>query len=473
MRATTLWVAACLLSSCPILAADDTAARIAGAALTRGGAAAFLERLTDRVGGRVTGSSEMAAAVEMVQAALREAGLDHVRTETWSLETRWSRGPADARILAPVIRPLLIGSFGWAPGTNGPVEAPVVDLGTVDGTEALPPAERLRGTAVLVQFKARGADTLYVVRARVARALAAAGVVAVLVPAGKPGRLLDIGCFGNYPRAPGPVLSLAEEDTKLLRRLLAQGPVRVGLSVANTFEVGPFPEHNVLADLPGREKPEEVVLVGAHLDSWETGQGAIDNGAGVAAVLEAARVLRSLGRAPRRTIRFAFWSGEEQALLGSRAYVEAHRDERPRLRAYLNMDHGPQAPRGFIIQGRADLAAAARRLLTPLAALGAASVSEDVSFTTDHAFFAAAGVPTFNLDVDPGEYDAHHHAISDTFDKVDTRALALDTAVMALAAWRLAESDEPLPHLAAAEAAAHLERSGLASTYRLLSGQRP
>jgi hypothetical protein len=473
MRRAIPWAAACLLWALPIRAADDAAVRIVGAALTQGGAASFLERLTDRVGGRVTGSPEMATAVALVRTALRDAGLEDVRAESWPLETRWSRGSAAARILAPVERPLLVGSFGWAPGTGGTVEAPVVDVGSVDGVDRLPAADAVRGRAVIVQFEAKGPDQVYVVRARAVRALAAAGAAAVLVPAGKAGRLLDIGCFGNYPRAPLPMLSLAEEDTRLLRRLLAQGPVRVALAVTNTLEAGPFPEVNVLADLRGRERPEEVVLMGAHLDSWETGQGAIDNGAGVAAVLEAARILRSLGARPRRTVRFALWSGEEQALLGSRAYVETHRAELPRLRAYLNMDHGPQAPRGFILQGRTDLVAPARRLLAPLAGLGAAAVSEDVSFSTDHAYFAAAGVPTFNLDVDPGEYDTHHHAISDTLDKVDLRQLALDTAAMALLAWTIAESDEPLPHLSAADAATQLERTGMASTYRLLKGEQP
>jgi Zn-dependent M28 family amino/carboxypeptidase len=239
----------------------------------------------------------------------------------------------------------------------------------------------------------------------------------------------------------------------------------VALDVSNTIDASPARERNVVADIEGRT--HETVLVGAHFDSWDPGQGAQDDGVGVAAVMEAARILGSLGVKPRRTIRFAFFSGEEQALLGSRAYVERHRGELDQLRAVVIMDAGAQLPRGFKIHGRADVEATARATLAPLSSLGASGVSLDASFDMDHGPFLAAGIPVFTLWVDEGEYDTHHHAVSDTFDKVDPRMLALDTAVMAVAAWRLAEAPEALGRrLSVREATELLEKSGLESLRR-------
>ena len=160
----------------------------------------------------------------------------------------------------------------------------------------------------------------------------------------------------------------------------------------------------MIADLPGAT-PDEVVLIGAHLDSWDPAEGAQDDGSGVAAVLEAARILKRLNVRPRRTIRFAFFSGEEEACLGSRAYVTAHEKELDRLRAVLVMDSGAQAPRGLELHGRADLEEPVKKLLAPLAAFGASAVTLDATFDRDHAPFMVAGVPAFTLWVEDGDYD--------------------------------------------------------------------
>src|SRR5262249_31744678 len=149
-----------------------------------------------------------------------------------------------------------------------------------------------------------------VMRAALARALARAGARAMLIPSDKPHRMVYTSAFGFYPRGPLPVVSVAREDVLFLRRLLNDGPVRVSLDVDNSFD-GPSSERNVLADIKGTN-PGETVLVGAHFDSWDPAQGAQDDGSGVAAVLEAARILKGLSIAPRRTIRFAFFSGEEE-----------------------------------------------------------------------------------------------------------------------------------------------------------------
>jgi carboxypeptidase Q len=442
--------------------------RITGAALTRGGALAFLETLTDTIGGRLTGSSQSLAASELILATLKEAGFENAHFEEYPLESRWQRGLATARIVSPIARPILLASMGWVPGTAGEISAPLRDAGAPASRDWMPPGD-MRGTIVVVDPRQVGEDTGVVMRALIAQRLAAIGAAGMLIPSDKPGRMLYTSAFGFYPKGPLPVMSVAREDALLLRRLLSKGPVTIALDVHNTFDTSTYRERNVIADLPGGASKEEVVLVGAHFDSWDWAQGANDDGAGVAAVLEAARILKSIGVTPRRTIRFAFFSGEEQACLGSRAYVAAHENELDRLKTVLIMDEGPQAPLGFQLHGRADLEANARKTLTSLTSLGAARVSLDATFDQDHAPFLVAGVPAFSLRVEPGEYDIHHHAITDTFDKVDPRLLAIDTAVMGVAAWSFADALDPVGRrLSEAEAEATMKKSGVASMRQML-----
>ena len=436
--------------------------RIVGMAMARGGAYAFLQRLTDSVGGRVTGSAECRAAADLLLSTLREAGFEDAHFEEYPLEARWQRGPAVGRVISPVKRQLALGSYGWVPGTKGEVTVSLVDLGATLSDDPRISTDRVRDAAVIVEPKALDKTPAVVTRAALAHALSRAGAAAMLIPSDKPHRMLYTSAFGFYPGGPLPVLSAAREDVLFLRRLLAGGQVRMTLDVVNTFDASPAQERNVVAEIKGTTP--ETVLVGAHFDSWDLAQGAQDDGVGVAAVLEAARILKSLGITPRRTIRFVLFSGEEQALLGSRAYVERHRDELDRLRAVVIMDSGAQTPRGFQIHGRSDIEAAARTVLAPLSSLDASGVSLAASFDMDHGPFLASGIPVLTLWVNEGEYDTHHHAVSDTLDKVDARTLALDTAVMTVAAYRLAEAPEAVgARLSPTQVTQLLETIGLES----------
>ena len=462
------------LLAVPVLdAQEDVSARIAGTALTSGGASASLERLTDEVGGRVTGSKELRAASELILAELRNAGYANARFEEYPLESRWTRGPASGRILSPIDRSIHVGSYAWVPGTAGAVAAELLDLGA-RSTAALPgPPARYRGAFVLVEPEKSGADPSFVVRAALAKSLAEAGAAAMLIPSDKPGRMVYTSAFGFYPRGPLPVVSVAKEDAALLRRLLAKGPVRLSLDVRNTFDTSPYRERNVIADLPGKEEGE-VVLLGAHYDSWDFAQGADDDGSGVAAVLEAARILKSLGVVPRRTIRFAFFSGEEEACLGSRAYVVAHERELDGHRAVLVMDSGAGSPKGVELHGRSDLEASMQAHLSPLAPFGATSTTLAASFDRDHAPFMVVGVPAMTLWVEEGDYDDRHHTITDTFERVNLRNLALDTAVVAILGWRLADAPDPLGRrLSPGEAAEVLRKSGVENTKTMVYGGSP
>ncbi|HEY4230739.1 MAG TPA: M20/M25/M40 family metallo-hydrolase [Thermoanaerobaculia bacterium] len=460
------------LVASPSLAQDDPLARIAGAA-SRGGAMTVLETLTDTVGGRVTGSKELRAASELILSELKKAGYANAHFEEYPLEARWARGQASGRITSPPesARALVVGSYGWVPGTASEIQAPLLDLGSPETSDsALPPG--VKGAAVLVDPRKVGVDPSFVMRAALAGRLAAAGAVAMLIPSDKPHRMVYTSAFGLYPRAPLPVISVAKEDSLLLRRLLGKGAVKIALDVRNTFDTSPYQERNVIADLPGASA--DIVLIGAHYDSWDPAQGANDDGSGVAAVLEAARILKSLGIKPRRTLRFAFFSGEEEACLGSRAYVKAHETDFDRLRAVLVMDSGAQAPRGVELHGRADLDASMKRLLAPLAPFGATATTLEASFDQDHAPFMVVGVPAMTLWVEEGDYDTNHHAVTDTLDKIDPRLLAADTAVVAMTAYLLADSDQPIGRrLSPEESADLLKKAGVEGTKRMVYAGAP
>ena len=463
-----VWILVLLLLAAAPTRGDDVDARIAGAAMTGGGAAAFLQTLTDTVGGRVTGTPENLKGSALILDALKKAGYENARFEEAPLESRWTRGPAAGRIVSPISRALAVGSYGWVPGTGGEVSASLLDMGSPKSFDAALP-EGVRGVAVLVDPQKVGDDPSFVMRSRLAKRLAQAGAAAMLLPSDKPGRMVYTSAFGFYPKGPLPVVSVGAEDAALLRRLLAKGPVKIALDVRNTFDASPYKERNVVADLPGSELKDEVVLLGAHLDSWDPAQGADDDGTGVAALVDAARILKSVGVTPRRTIRFAFFFGEEEACLGSRAYVAAHEKELDRLRAVLVMDSGAGKPLGVELQGRADAEAGVRKLLPRVAALGASGINVDGSFDRDHAPFLVAGVPAFTLWVAEGDYDVRHHTVQDTFEHVDQPNLGRDTAIMAILARALADAPEPVaPRLSAAEAAALMKKIGVEGTRKMV-----
>ena len=446
--------------------------RIVGAAMARNGAMEFLEVLSDRIGGRVTGTPESATAASLILKAVVDAGLGNAHTEQYPIESGWKRGQATARVISPVLQTLFIGSYGWAPGTNGPVEARLVEVNiSPDGRLDLP-VGNLRDAAVMVNIETRGtsySSDYIVLRTKAIRDLASAGAAAMLIPSDKPHRMLYTSAYGIYPRAALPVLSVAKEDTEFLRRLMKKETVRLQLDVHNDFPPVPAGERNVIAEIPGTGK--DIVVVGAHFDSWDWGQGANDNGSGVAAVLEAARILRSMDVKPRATIRFVFFSGEEEGCLGSRAYLDAHNAELDRYRMFIVMDGGAQLPLGIGVKGRYDLLQPLTPLIEPLQAIGANRLLTDGEIGSDDEPFIALGIPAVELNTEPGDYDINHHAITDTLDKVDPRALSADAAGMALFALAIANAD-PAPgrRLQPPEILELLRRTNNLDEARLLRG---
>ena len=447
--------------------AQEEIARIVGYSMTSGGASAFLETLTDTVGGRITGSSESQATAELILKALKEAGFENAHFEEYEIGSVWRHGGATAEVISPVHRSLYIGSYGWVPGTPGPIEVALADFGT-PGPGRSPMPEKVLGAAVLVDQQSGGVSSTYAgARLMIARQMAQAGAAAMFIVSDKPDRMVYTSAFGFYPRGPLPILSIAREDAALLRRLLAKGPVKVRLDIENSFDRGPGRERNVVADIEGWEG-HEMVLLTAHFDSWDPAQGANDNGAGVATVLEAARVLKALQVRPKHTIRFVFFSGEEQLANGSRAYVKQHGAELNNIRAMINTDSGAQQPLGLQLNGRQDLEGTTKKLLKPLAPLGADGVSLDADFDSDHESFMVAGVPAYALFVERGDYDVRHHTIVDTFERIHPSLLGMHTAMMAVIGYQFANANErPGRRLSPAEVVELLKKTGLEPLYRL------
>lgn len=448
------------------ISSDQEIAGIVGHSFTSNGAMDFLETLTDSIGGRITGSPGSRAAAELILKELQAAGYQNAHAEEYKLTSTWQHGSTTGEVVAPVRRPLIIGTYGWVPGTAGPIEVPVADYGAATAEPS--PLDSFKGAAVIVDLRSSGLSSAYVgVRAVLAKRLASAGAAVMFIVSDKPDRMVYTSAFGFYPRAPLPVLSIASEDAAFLRRLLAKGQVKIRLDVQNSFGSGPGTERNIVAELPGDDS-REMVLLTAHFDDWDPAQGANDNGAGVAVILEGARIFKRLGIRPKHTIRFVFFSGEEQLSNGSRAYIERHKEELDSIRAVFNIDCGAHPPLGFKIHGRTDLEESSRRVLKPLASLGVGRISLEADFDSDQETFIVAGVPIYSLFVDPQDYDARHHTIIDTLERVDPMMVKLQTAIMAVAAYSMANAEKrPGPRIGSAEVQELLKRTGLEPLYKL------
>jgi Zn-dependent M28 family amino/carboxypeptidase len=241
-----------------------------------------------------------------------------------------------------------------------------------------------------------------------------------------------------------PMVIVAREDGERIGRLLAAGrPVWTDLAIPNVIG-GPIKTWNVVGAIKGGEKPDEFVILGAHLDSWELGTGALDNGCNDALVIDTLRTIKASGLKPRRSMRFILFSGEEEGLMGSRAYATAHRDELDKAAGVVIYDSGTGKASGFAVGGRKDVIETAKQLIAPLAQFGATNLKLDMEWGTDHFDFMLEGVPTFVADQDEANYLENYHAISDTYDKVDFPQLKKHVAEAAAFSFGLANLPEKI-----------------------------
>lgn len=498
----------------PGLAAPDAGVtnRIIDAGMNHGDVMETVEYLTDRIGGRMTNSPQMRMAEKWTLQRFAGYGLSNPRLEPFEFGRGWSIDLSSVRMTTPRVLPLRAIPVAWTPGTGAAITAPIIVAplrrdrdfarwrGKLSGKivlvsrpgEADEPAEapfvRYDGAALakldtFEQPKTSAAALARAVKqdgfsARRDAFLAAEGARAWVSRAYRDGGLVsgegDGYALDDRRKVPG--VQLAAEDYRRLARL-AKGsePVTLEINTRVTFHEADTRANNVIADLPGRDPKAGYVMAGAHLDSWVAADGATDNAAGSAVVMEAARILAGLGIKPKRTIRFALWAGEEQGLYGSIAYLDQHmvtrapitdpalaranpytswstrfpitpKAEFDDLAAYFNLDNGSGKIRGIYAEGNPAVAATFAQWLAPFSGMGADKVVASRTTGTDHVFMQSVGLPGFQFIQDPLDYETRtHHSDIDTFDHLKAADLRQAAVIMASFLWNAANADAPLP----------------------------
>lgn len=432
------------------------------AALQRSPLEANLHRLTDEIGGRVPGTLAMQHAVAWGIEAFKAAGADRVHTEGFTIPYSWSEGATEmSASTAYQVDATTVGggtvlssfrvravSVAWAPALAPVKHVPVIDVG--DGTEAdFKKTGDVSGKIVLVHTVVlKTWDDLFAEYTKAPPVIDLAVKAKAKAVAFMATREHDIlyrhtnSAAGEIDRL--PMVIVAREDGERMARLLAAGNlVWADLSIPNQIG-GPIKASNVVAEIRGSEKPDEFVILGAHLDSWELGTGALDNGCNAALVVDALRAIKASGVKPRRTIRFILFSGEEQGLIGSHAYALNHRAELDKAAGVIVYDSGSGKTTGFSVGGRKDVLFTAKELMAPLAQFDVKELKPDMEWGTDHFDFMLEGVPTFVADQEEANYLENYHAVSDTYDKVDFPQLKKHVAEAAVLSVELADLPEKI-----------------------------
>jgi carboxypeptidase Q len=367
----------------------------------------------------------------------------------------------------PVEQRILLESAGWSPSTHGPERGPVVHVKAQSVDELAPYKGKLKGAWVLfsevsvqpspkqpkpnidgeMRRRVRDFMKMMAFRQELRKFLLAENVAGILVDSNKEHGLVNMtGASSNFTPSGLPEAFLTTESYGLIWRLLKRGPVELEIELKNSFSKGEVEVYNTVAEITGAEKPDEVVLIGGHIDSWDLGTGATDNGTGIMAVLEAARALKAVGVKPRRTIRFVLFSGEEQGLHGSRAYAKTHEKELPKISGVLVHDMGTGRVKSIGLQARYDLREMMEGVVEPFKeAVNLDELSMRTMMGTDHMSFLPHGVPAFAVVQDEAEYRKTHHTESDTFDKVYSDEINQGAKVLAAWAYNVAMLPELLP----------------------------
>jgi hypothetical protein len=502
-------------------------------------------QLTDIHGPRLTGSPQYKKAAEWARQRLEAWGLANAHLESWPFGRGWSFERCSAHVVAPMSFPLVALPKAWTAGTNGPVRGKVMrvkaeseaDVEALKGKVAgmilwVGQPRDLKGPedgGVFQRYTDEQLDDLeqyqipglrggrgpmgppdreaFLRRRRVQRALEklyeAEKPLAVLEPSERDANVLRLGGVRSYGKGgPQPVTQLvvsASQWSRVARLLDRKLEVEVEIDVRAAFHEEETNGYNVVADLPGTDRKGELVMIGAHLDSWHPGTGATDNGAGVAVMMEAIRILKAAAPSPKRTIRIGLWGGEEQGFRGSRAYVSEHFASRPepreappdelpsflrneppapmtlkpdhaKLSAYFNLDNGTGRIRGIYLQENAALRPVFESWLESVRDLGASRVTMRNTGGTDHIPFDGVGLPAFQFIQDPieymdGSFFGTHHTDMDVYDRLQREDLMQAAVVVAAFAYNAASRDEllprkPLPPVAPPAAPAPAGRAG-------------
>jgi carboxypeptidase Q len=489
-------------------------ARIRAEALERSQVMPTLHVLTDVYGPRLTGSPSLKAASDWIVKQSTEWGLKNARLEPWDFgRPGWANERTSAFLTAPVKDSLVVETLAWTPGTKGPVTASAVlieppgrvtreqlttyfdaNRAAVKGRVVLvgspasvpvtinPSAKRRDDATVTTQFasdvppqggpggppqptqgptaQAKNLLPANVVNEEFGQFLVTAGAVARINDAGREHGQIRAFSNSTYDVTKVvPTLVMRNEDYGRIARLLGRKmDVQLEINIVNHVYPEGKTQYNVIAEIPGTDKAQEVVMLGGHLDSWHSATGATDNAIGCTVMMEAIRILQAVGAKPRRTIRLALWSGEEQGLLGSQAYVKEHfgtfenpKPEYANFAGYFNIDSGTGRARGMTVFGPPQAAAILRQALLPFAPQGVGGATTTRSRQrggSDHTSFNEAGLPGIGVAQDPIEYGSHTwHTNLDTYERVIESDAQASAMAIASAVYHLAMRDEQLPRL--------------------------
>ena len=448
--------------------------------------------LTDVYGPRLTGSPNIKEAAEWAERSMKEWGLVNVHLETWLFGRGWQNQKMIAMATAPRAFPLIAYPKAWTPGTNGPVSGEAViaiiesdkDLETFRG--------KLRGKFVLAaqmrdvpaHFDAPGhrytdseltelsmqpssgrgrgrGNVNQDFNRRRTQFWIDEGVAAVLdVSRGDGGTVFvqappGVSREPKGPAQPTQVTLAVEHYGRIWRMVEKKVPVTLMMDIDNRFYEQDLNAFNVVGELPGSDKADEIVMLGAHFDSWHSGTGATDNAAGSAVMLEAMRILKTSGAKLRRTVRVGLWGGEEQGLLGSKAYVKEHfgdpetmqlKPEHAKLAAYFNVDNGTGVIRGLYLQGNEAVAPVFQAWMAPFKNLGMETLTIRNIGGTDHLSYDDVGLPGFQFVQDEIEYDSRtHHSNMDVYERIQPQDMMRNSVIVATFAYQAATRDEKLP----------------------------
>jgi len=467
--------------------------------------------LMDGIGARLTGSPNMKRANEWTMKRLQEFGLSNAHLESWGPFGRgWNYESCSVRLVAPDVAELAALPLAWTPSTAGAVRGKAVKVKIESEADLEKYKGKLAGKVVMlgdvrelkphekadfarydeqsleklglydIPGKPRFTREEFLKRRKLTLArlkfLTDEKPAAVVIPGGA-----DFGTFhvqgagSQRPNEQYPVAAVSMSDEhfgRIVRLIDAGKDPEVELDVKTTYYDDAKEQFNTIAEIPGTSKSGEVVMIGAHLDSWHGGTGATDNGAGVAATMEAVRILKAIGIAPKRTIRIALWSGEEEGLFGSRGYVAQHFGSRPllnpedetlpasmqkrgplaikpeqaKISAYFNLDNGTGKIRGIYAQENAAVVPIFEEWLKPLRDLGATTITMRNTGGTDHLSFDDAGIPGFQFIQDEIEYDTRtHHTNYDVYERLQREDLEQAAVVMADFLWEAANREGMMP----------------------------
>jgi hypothetical protein len=416
-----------------------------------------LEELTDLIGGRPTGSEANLSSVEWALRTFRAAGVE-ARKESFTMPARWEERSASAIVkiaaTTPDGRPVTFSprvvAMPFSTGTPpAGLTAPIVDGRTGEEADFARLGDTARGAFVLIETEElRDIDGLfreYTHAAEVEPRAFARGVAGVVYMSSRPMGLLYRHNASLGPTNAHPMLVMEREEAQRVLRLLRGGRTAQLTATLDIERGGSYESYNVVGEIKGRTRPDEIVVIGAHLDSWGLGTGANDNGCNVALVIDIARQMARLGLRPKRTIRFALFNGEEQGLYGSWGYTKTHESELDRHVLASSYDIGSGRIIGFFTGGRPDLVAELTRALGPVGGLGPFEPIDAPIVGTDNFDFMMQGIPNIVANQEPASYGPNYHARSDTFDKVDLRQVRVNAAIAAAVTWAFAESDAVLP----------------------------